>query len=255
MKVTILGSSGSLGQPGNPASSYLLQFDDAPSIIMDMGPGSLAKLQEIQDPTNAHVVFSHLHPDHCLDFPSLMVWRRFHPTAPARSRNFCFGPSYTETHLGRLSADDGVEVDDMSDTFAFSPWQVGQPELIDAVTITPFKAIHPVEAYSLRVQVNRTGKIFAYSGDTSYTEDLIECARDAEVFFCEATWGKTSADKAPDMHLSGAEAGKIARLAKAKRLVLVHTPPWCDPNNALLAAQEEFDGPIDLASSGLSYEL
>ena len=104
MKLTILGCSGSVPTAQNPASGYLLSFDNAPSIVLDMGPGTLAQLEQQQDPCDAHVAFSHLHADHCLDFPSLMVWRRFHPTAPAASRNMCFGPKATPTHLGRLSA-------------------------------------------------------------------------------------------------------------------------------------------------------
>lgn len=80
MKLTILGSSGSVGAPDNPSSGYLIQFENSPSIAMDFGHGVMGELQRIQDPNDAHVVFSHMHADHCMDFPALMVWRRFHPT-------------------------------------------------------------------------------------------------------------------------------------------------------------------------------
>ena len=42
MKLTILGCSGSVPTAQNPASGYLLSFDNAPSIVLDMGPGTLA---------------------------------------------------------------------------------------------------------------------------------------------------------------------------------------------------------------------
>lgn len=255
MKLTILGSSGSLGAPDNAASGYLIQMDNAPSILMDMGPGVLAQLERVQNPSDAHVVFSHLHADHCVDFPSLLVWRRYHPTAAAKGRNLCFGPTDTPIRMGRLSADSVDNIDDMSDTFAFTPWENAQEELVGAVSITPYSVIHPIETFALRVEHKRSGKVVAYSGDSSYTENLIDCARNADVFLCEATWGETSEGKAPNMHMSGAEAGRIARLAGVKRLVLVHIPPWGNAEAALEKARSEYDGPIDISYQGMEINI
>lgn len=255
MKLTILGSSGSVGAPGNPASGYLVTVDNSPGVVLDLGPGTLASLQEIHDPSNAHVVFSHLHADHCLDFPSLVVWRRWHPTAAATSRHLCHGPSNTIAHLGDLSSDDLTEIDDFSDTFAFSPWELGQEHIIDRVSITPFRAVHPVEAYALRVEEHTTGKTIAYSGDSSWSDSLVDCARDADIFVCEATWGANDSGRPGGMHLSGAEAGRLARLAGAKRLLLVHIPPWGDPEETVAAAQAEYDGPIKLGTPGMVLEV
>lgn len=164
MRLTILGSSGSVPAPGNPASGYLVSSPGAPSLLMDMGPGVLAHLQEIQDPTDTHVAFTHLHTDHCADFASLLVWRRFHPIASAPGRNLCFGPTDTPNRLGRLSSDDPAGIDDMEDTFAFSPWVSEQPELIDKFTVTPYSVVHPIQAYALRVEEHGSGATLAYSG-------------------------------------------------------------------------------------------
>ncbi len=255
MKLTILGSSGSVGAPGNPASGYLVNVDNSPGVVLDMGPGTLAALQEVHEPSDVHVVFSHLHADHCLDFPSLIVWRRWHPTNAATGRHLCHGPSNTIDHLGDLSSDDLEEVDDFSDTFAFSPWELGREHIIDRVSITPFKAVHPVEAYALRIQEHTTGKVIAYSGDSSWTESLVDCARDADIFVCEATWGANDSGRPGGMHLSGTEAGRLARLAGAKRLLLVHIPPWGDPEETVEAARAEFDGPIRLGTPGMVLEV
>lgn len=253
MKLTILGCSGSVAAPGNPASGYLVGIDNSPSIIMDLGAGTLAALQEVQNPADAHVVFSHLHADHCVDFPSLMVWRRFHPTHSAPQRHLCFGPSHTPTHLGRLSSDDPDGADDMSDTLAFSPWQAGQTEHLDRATVTPFPATHPVEAYGLRVEEPSSGKVIAYSGDSSYDERLVDCARDADLFLCEAGWGPEDG-AATGMHMSGADAGRLAQKAGVHRLVLVHIPPWADKQATVEAARTEFDGEIILGEQGMELE-
>lgn len=251
MKVTILGCSGSVGAPDNPASGYLIETDNAPAILMDIGPGVLAQLQALRNPSDAHVLFSHLHPDHCLDFPSLLVWRRYHPQHAAKGRNLCFGPAATETHMSRM--DDPTAPEDLSDTFAFGAWTAHQTELVDTARVTPYPTIHPVESYALRVETQ--GKTIAYSGDSAYTEELVACATDADLFLCEATWGTTSEGKAPDMHLSGQEAGAIAAKAGAKKLVLVHIPPWSSAEDALTAAREEFNGPVEVGRAGMRIVL
>ncbi|MCZ9310220.1 MBL fold metallo-hydrolase [Corynebacterium uberis] len=254
MKVTILGSSGSLGSPDNPASGYLLEAGGMPGLIMDLGPGALARLQTLTDPATCHVALSHLHADHCLDFPSLMVWRRFHPTHAARTRSQLLGPGPAPVHLGRLSADDQPDgIDDCSDTFEFTAWEDGRTHHLDALSITPYRAVHPVEAYSLRIVERDTGACVVYSGDSGWTPNLVTAAAGADVFLCEANWGATSQGKAPDMHLCGAEAGTAARLAGVGRLVIVHVPPWEDPEDAVAAARREFDGPVEFGAPGATY--
>ncbi|RDH11666.1 MBL fold metallo-hydrolase, partial [Tsukamurella pulmonis] len=85
MRLTILGCSGSVGGPLAACSGYLLEVDGHPPVVMDFGPGVLGELQQRVDPNTATVMLSHLHADHCLDLPSLLVWRRYHPE-PAAGR-------------------------------------------------------------------------------------------------------------------------------------------------------------------------
>lgn len=255
MQLTILGCSGSLAAPGNPASSYVISVPGETDVVMDFGPGALAAMQERFDPSAAHVIFSHLHADHCSDFPSLLVWRRYHPTAPAEQRHRLIGPSYAPEHLGRMSADAPGEQDDFSDTFEFTTWCTGQPEQLSGLTITPFDVVHPAqESHALRIE-DASGKVITFSGDSGFAPTLIDAARAADLFLCEAAWGATSEGKAEGMHLSGKEAGRIAREADVQTLVLVHIQPWTDPEEVLAAARAEFDGEIVLGTAGATFEL
>ena len=254
MQLTILGCSGSLAAPGNPASSYVISVPGETDVVMDFGPGALAAMQERFDPSAAHVIFSHLHADHCSDFPSLLVWRRYHPTAPAEQRHRLIGPSYAPEHLGRMSADAPGEQDDFTDTFEFTTWRAGHPEQLSGLTITPFDVVHPAqESHALRIE-DASGKVITFSGDSGYTPTLIDAARNADYFLCEAAWGATSEGKAEGMHLSGKEAGRIAREAGVKTLVLVHIQPWTDPEEVLSAARTEFEGEIILGKAGATFE-
>ena len=253
MKVTILGCSGSLSSPTNPCSGYLISTDDQPSVIMDLGPGTLGRLQTHQNPSDAHVIFSHLHADHCLDFPSLLVWRRFHPTDKAAEVNGLRAPGYAPEHLGLLSSDNPGVPDDLTDTFSFAAWADREPQVLSGLNITPFAVEHPVETYGLRVEDPATGKIIAYSADTGLCDNVVDLARDVDVFFCEAGWGPSANHFAPAMHLSGPEAGRYAREAGAKKLVLVHIPPWASAEGTLAAAKEEFDN-VELGYPGMVVE-
>lgn len=229
--------------------------DESP-VVMDLGPGTLGKLQRYGHPENCHVVFSHLHADHCLDFPSLLVWRRFHPERASHGIHQLRGPSYTVSHLGRLSSDDQPGgIDPLTDTFAFQSWEGGKPTRLGGLDITPYPAVHPVESYVMRVEDPVAGTALAYSGDTAWTPQLVTAARDVDVLICEANWAGHTEDNPPGMHLSGAEAGRAARLAGARRLVVVHIPPWINPQDAVRAARTEYDGPIELGLPGNLYEL
>lgn len=259
MRLTILGCSGSLGAPGNPGSSYLITSPErpaAPGILMDFGPGALAALQPVFDPANAHVIFSHLHADHCSDIPSLLVWRRFHPSAPSPRRHIMAGPSYAPLHFGRMGADGPDDVDDISDTFDFRPWQPWVPQEIEGVTVTAIPVLHPAaESHGLRVACNDTGRVLAFTGDSGMTPSLLDVARGADLFLCEAAWGPSSEGKAPGMHLSGEEAGRIAREAGVATLVLVHIQPWTDPEETRAAACREFDGEVIVGRPGAVFDL
>lgn len=256
MQLTILGCSGSLGAPGNPGSSYLVEVPDSPAVVMDLGPGSVAALQEVHNPSDAHLVFTHLHADHCSDFTSLAVWRRYHPELAAEGRNLLFGPSYTADLFGRMGADGPADFDDISDTFAFAPWVDYQPEILDRVKITPYPVEHPAqESHALRVEEVGRNKVLTYSGDSGYSPLLVDAARDADVFLCEAAWGPDAADKTAGMHLSGAQAGKIAREANVKKLVLVHIQPWADKEATAAAAAQEFDGELVIGHQGMVLEV
>ncbi|MCT1453316.1 MULTISPECIES: MBL fold metallo-hydrolase [unclassified Corynebacterium] len=257
MKLTVLGCTGSLSAPGNPGTSYLVNAEEGqPGILMDFGPGALAALQEVADPSDAHLVFSHLHADHCSDTASLIIWRRFHPTQPARRRHILAGPSYAPEHLGRLGSDGPDDIDDISDTFDVRAWN-DQPMEIGPVTVTSFPVVHPaVESKALRIEHTASGKVIAFSGDSAYTPTLIDAARNADLFLCEAAWGPDAREDTPEgMHMSGRDAGRIAREAGVKKLVLVHIQPWTDKEATRRAAAEEFDGEIIVGNAKDVYEV
>lgn len=98
---------------------------------------------------------------------------------------------------------------------------------------------------------------YAYCSDTAYDERVAEAVKGVSVLYHEATYGDDRAhNAAPRGHSTAREAGKIASLAGASRLVLGHYSKTVE-NEAILAAQaaEEFAGPVTAANEGLVIDL
>ncbi len=253
MRITVLGCSGSVVGPDSPASGYLLTAADTPPLVIDFGGGVLGALQRHADPNQVHVLLSHLHADHCLDLPGLFVWRRYHPT-PATERGTIYGPRDTWTRLASASSPlGGGDLDDFSDVFEVIEWADGREVSIGALRVLPRLVCHPTESFGVRI-TDPDGATLVYSGDTGYCESLIELAGGADVFLCEASW-TDSPQRPPHLHLSGAEAGRVAQRAGARELLLTHIPPWTSREDVISEAKAEFDGPVHAVVPGETMEI
>lgn len=259
MFLTVLGCSGSIGGPTSPASGYLVEVEGLAPVVIDMGPGVLGALQRHAVPEDATILLSHLHADHCLDVPSLLVLRRFGPHSATVRRVPLVGPSGTAYRIGVASAEEPGAVDDLSDTFEVSTWDV-MPELDlrgddDEVGlhVRAGRVDHPPESYGLRL-TSADGRILVYSGDTAYCESVVELAAGADVLLCEASWTHQEG-RPPGIHMSGREAGMVAHRAGVGRLVLTHIPPWTDSEAVRAEAAAEYSGEILLAEPDLRLEI
>ncbi|BBZ32466.1 cyclic nucleotide-degrading phosphodiesterase [Mycolicibacterium confluentis] len=253
VRITVLGCSGSVGGPDSPTSGYLLNAPDTPPLVIDFGGGVLGALQRYADPGDVNVLLSHLHADHCLDLPGLFVWRRYHPNPP-EGKALMFGPSDTWSRLAAASSPQGGELDDFNDVFDIRHWIDGRSERFGALDVLPRLVSHPTESYGMRF-TDPSGAVLVYSGDTGVCDSVVELARDADVFLCEASWTHDPDNRPPHVHLSGAEAGQIAAKANVRELLLTHIPPWTSREDVISEAKAEFDGPVRAVVCGETFEV
>lgn len=269
MKLTVIGASGSFPGPGSPASCYLVTAQGVAEdgvtprtwrILLDLGNGSLGVLQRyIELEELDGVLFSHLHPDHCMDLCGMHVAIRWNPEGWHRDRMPVYGPTAT---ADRIAEAYGMDPEPgMHEDFDFRVWRPGRTERFGPFRLTPVPVRHPIdEAYAIRVEADEPDgeggtvtRVLTYSGDTDACEGLVEAARDADLFLCEAAFHEGRDDGIDGVHLTGLRAGQTAAQAGAKKLLLTHLPVWNDPQRAVLEAREAYEGPMAVAVSGLSY--
>ena len=253
MRLTIVGCSGSYPGPDSPASCYLLEapYEGRTSrILLDLGSGALGALQEFVDIRGIDaVLLSHLHPDHCLDLCGYYVFRKYHPGGPLPPVPV-YGPNGTDARMAR--AYDVPLPPGLSEHFAFRGWDVSSPEKIGPFAVQVTRVDHPVDAYAIRLE--HQGRVLVYSGDTGPSHALVDLARDADTLLCEASFVEGEYNL-PGLHLTGRQAAEHAKAAGVRRMLLTHVPAWHDRRRVLGEAVRAWDGPIEMATKGATYDI
>lgn len=100
----------------------------------------------------------------------------------------------------------------------------------------------------------KKGKKICFILDTYYDKKLIKIAKDSDLLISESTW--LEKDKLTDKeHLSAKDAGKLAKQAKVKKLILTHfSQRYKDLNEILKECKKEFNN-ASLASDLMNLEI
>jgi ribonuclease BN (tRNA processing enzyme) len=248
MKLTILGASGTWPNPDTATSGYLVRHDGF-NLWVDAGTGTLANLQHHIDLADIHgIVISHEHPDHFVDLYPCFYARHYgeigEPGLPV------FVPTdFTQKLADVVSIDSQVV---MRRAFAFTEVAPGEPFEIGPFRVETQPMAHlGIPALGFRFQTD--GAVLAYTGDTGPTHHVVDLARDADLLLSEATW--QDRDDLLPFHLSSRQAAIHARAAGVSHLVLTHIWPTLDKGASREQAAEEFDGSIELAAEGETFEV
>jgi ribonuclease BN (tRNA processing enzyme) len=247
--LTVLGSAGSHTGPGLACSGYLVRANGT-QLLIDCGNGSSANLQRL---TNFHeldgILITHRHVDHCVDLVGMFYAMRFHPDGP-KSVDLYAAPEVLDVLTGLLSADSALE---FREVFRVKEIAGGDSFEIGSMQVDLVDSIHPVPTVSVRVRAE--GQSIVYSSDSAGGPGLVDIARGADLFLCEATWQGDASDYPPDMHLTARDAGRIGTEAGVRRLVLTHILGSLDRSVTLREARETFEGDLTLAQDLRSWVL
>jgi ribonuclease BN (tRNA processing enzyme) len=249
VRLWVLGRSGGYPRPGEACSGYLVESGDL-RVLVDLGHGVLSRLLLRVDVYRLDaVVLSHLHPDHVADLPALRVALRWGRRPPSwRGRLPVLAPAGAAEYFAHVVGEPTLEELDF----------YGLPDSesvdLDGLRLRFRRTRHPVETYAVRVE--GPGGVLVYTADTAPSEAVAELGSGADLLLAEATLSEAYADRAEAAgHMTGAQAGALARAAGARRLLLTHFFPTTDPQESVTAAQKAFGGPVEAAEEGKAYEV
>ncbi len=239
MELTVLGCSGSFGAPvGGACSGYLVRDGDT-AIWMDCGNGTFVNLQRHIDPAElTAVVITHEHPDHCVDIYGLHVQARY---AMGRTHLPVFAPEGADRRLGALAP--------WEDTFDWHVLDDGGRATVGSLDLEFARTDHPPPTYAVHA-TNPAGRRLVYTADTGPLWSPEAFGPGAHLLLSEATYSHD--DRRAPLHLSGLQAGRYARDAKAERLLLTHIWPEVDPEVIRAEGSEGYGGDAVLAAVDLT---
>lgn len=249
MELIVVGAQGTWPAAGGATSGFLVRHEGY-TLLLDMGSGTVAKLQEHVGLFDVDaVLISHSHPDHVVDLYTYLFARLFSPEDPPRIPLFV-APRVVE-RVSPLLADDSGDMK-LAQGFDVRPIDGG-----DEVEAGPFRILarpmtHSVPTVGVRIEAD--GAALAYSADTGPTDELMPLARDAGALIADASWQDDDRERAP-IHMTAREAGEAAARAGAGALVLAHLRPYLDKEKSRSEASEPFGANVEVAVEGLRMDL
>ena len=218
MQLQFLGSGDAFGSGGRFQTCLCFSGRDG-TLLIDCGTSSMIAMRRAGvDPAEVGwVLLTHLHGDHFGGLPFLILDGQFrHRTRPI----VIAGPPGVRERVE--AAMEAFFPGSTSITRRFATEFVELPERLPTpvgpAVVTPFAVRHVSGAPSYALRVEYAGRVVAYSGDTEWTEALIDAARGADLFVCEAYFF----EKKIKCHLDYRGLREHRAELDCRRLILTH---------------------------------
>lgn len=246
MTVTILGSGTCVPSLVRSSCSAMIKTGKA-RILLDCGPGTMRRLLEAGSSIHevTHLFLSHFHPDHSSELVPFLFSTKYPDRGP-RSE-----PLTIVAGKGFLNFFDGlknvygnwIDIGEQLEAVVEMDTAGLETRPFDDFKLFSMPMAHNDESIAYRVE-DRSNRSVVYSGDTDYTENLVELARNADLLICESALPDSLPAKG---HLTPSLAGKMAARASVRRLVLTHFYPECDQADIAAECRKTYAGPLLLA--------
>jgi ribonuclease BN (tRNA processing enzyme) len=220
MHVRFIGSGDAFGSGGRFNTCFHL-VGSTTNVLIDCGASSLIAMKQQgieRNPVEA-IFFTHFHADHFGGIPFFILDAQFFSkrTAPLT----LVGPRGLADWYGRVmeTAFPGSSTAGRRFELALVEVEAGRHVRVAGVEAVAFQVNHgnpggPFLAYRLRAE----GISVAYTGDTEWTDALIEARRDVDLFIAEAYFY----DKKVALHLDVQSLERHLPEIRPKRLILTH---------------------------------
>jgi ribonuclease BN (tRNA processing enzyme) len=219
VRLTIVGCGDAFGSGGRANTCFWIEAG-ALTVALDFGATSLVELKRrgLDHGRLDAIVLSHLHGDHFGGIPFLLLDCQY---AKRRTRPLTIvGPVGTRARIE--AAVENAFPGNFGTAWTF-PLRIVDlpartPHRLGRMSVSTLEVVHPSGAPATGVRLTAGRRTLAFSGDTSWTDALIELAAGAHLFLAECH--KFEGD--PVAHLSLEKLTTHRGDLKADRIMLTH---------------------------------
>ena len=254
MKLTILGSGTSVPHPERASPAHWLETPNG-TILLDISADASHRMaEEALDWTNLDAIWiSHFHLDHMGGLAPFLFGVKWAPQTQSRTKPLrIFGheglrniiETVSESNdYGLLEQPFPVEIVEVTANANF--------EIVPGITATTLKTPHTKESLALGLK-DDDSKLFVYTSDTGFSEDLGPFAKHAALLLMECSFRR---NKPVQKHLELADAMRLAHECAPEKLVLTHLYPEWDNVDLATEARPLWSGETIEAKDGLQLEI
>ena len=219
LEIQFLGSGDAFGSGGRLQSCILVKQEQG-QFLIDCGTSCMIGMDRYGiNPNDIRtILISHLHGDHYGGIPFLIIGSQliFKRTEPL----LIIGPPGTKEMLIKameimFPGSSRVQRKFSLDIREFSDHRL---ETAGDVTFVPYLNDHSQVVLSFALRIECSGRVIGYSGDTQWTDTLLEVAKAADLFITESYFY----EKQVKGHMDYVTLMSHYERTGAKRLVLTH---------------------------------
>lgn len=251
MEVTVVGSGTVAPRLSRRQSCVVLEAGDE-TIVFDLGSGAVrGMLRAGLDPFAIdRIFFTHFHPDHTVDVVPLLFAMNYGAEEPRTRPLYVTGPEPFAEFWGKILdvwgewmiGDYPLEVSELPRN---CPSPIELPDC--SISWAPVK--HRPESIAYRIEAG--GRTFVYTGDTEYSEPVVDLAREAHTLLIECSFPD---DNPVPGHLTPSSVARIASEAGVERVVLTHLYPAIDHLDLISLVGGKYGGEVLVAEDGMKFE-
>src|SRR5690348_16082521 len=188
MQLQFVGCGDAFGSGGRFNTCFHLVGRNINALI-DCGASSLVGMNKLAINRNDidTILLTHFHADHFGGLPFLILEANY---VRKRQRGLTIaGPPGLKTRYATLmeNAFPGTQAAEWSFPLTLREYEIGKRNEVGNIRVTPFHVMHDDRAGPcLGLRIEAEGKVVAYSGDSQWTDSLIDVGRNADLLICEA---------------------------------------------------------------------
>ena len=245
MHLQFVGCGDAFGSGGRFNTCFHLVGRDINALI-DCGATSLVSMNKLAINRNEiNVIFlTHFHADHVGGVPFFILEANY---VLKRERVLTIaGPPSLKSRYAEIVevGFPGTKSLELRFPLTLRELEIGRRSEVGALRVTSFHVLHDDRAGPcLGFRFEAEGKVIAYSGDTEWTDSLIDIGHEADLFICEAF----TRDKPIATHMALSALERHLGQIRPKRLMLTHM------SNDMLARRAEVL--YETAEDGMILEL